>query len=149
VNENEGRGVIKETNPKDGIGFDKAPMFSYIPRGVIAELGLAMLEGGHKYGRHNYRPAGVRVSIYLDAADRHMSAFWEGEDNDPDSKATLSHITKAIASLTVLRDSMIQSNFIDDRPPRSNVNWKELHAETKKLNEQYPNPLPPYTEKPL
>jgi hypothetical protein len=93
----------KETNPKDGVGFNKSPMFSYIPRPVVAEVGLAMMEGGHKYRRHNYRAAGVTASIYLDAADRHMSAFWEGEDFDPDSKAKLSHITKAIASLIVLR----------------------------------------------
>jgi hypothetical protein len=44
---------------------------------------------------------------------------------------------------------MIQGNWVDDRPPKSKVNWAELHAETKKLNEQYPNPKPPCTERPI
>jgi hypothetical protein len=104
----------KDTNPKDGIGIRKTP-WSVIPMRVIAELGLALLEGACKYRRHNYRVAGVRASVYMDATFRHLAAWWEGEDVDPDSN--LSHITKAIASLTVLRDSMISGNWNDDRPP--------------------------------
>lgn len=106
----------KQTNPKDLIGVNKAPM-STVPANVMAELGVAMLEGASKYGRHNYRVAGVRASVYYDATIRHLFAWWEGEDLDPDSG--MSHITKAIASLTVLRDAMIQGMSTDDRPPRS------------------------------
>ena len=29
--------TTKQTNPKDGVGFNKSPMFSYISRPVIAE----------------------------------------------------------------------------------------------------------------
>lgn len=136
----------KPSNPKDAVGVNKSPMMSYVPQSVIAELGIAMMEGGHKYGRHNYRAVGVRASIYADATARHLAAWWEGEDFDPDSAALLSHITKAIASLTVLRDSMIQGNFQDDRPPKSSMDWQALHAETKALNEQYPNPVSSITE---
>lgn len=39
----------------------------------------------------------------------------EGEDIDEESG--LSHITKAITSLVVLRDAMIQGTLEDDRPP--------------------------------
>jgi hypothetical protein len=84
---------------------------------VVAELGLAMLEGASKYGRHNYRSAGVRASVYLDATIRHLFSWWAGEDIDPDSG--LSHITKAITSLTVLRDAQFQGLFNDDRAPRA------------------------------
>lgn len=83
----------------------------------MAEVGVAMLEGATKYGRHNYRVAGVRSSVYYDAVMRHLIAWWEGEDIDPDSK--LSHVTKAITSLVVLRDAMMQGMATDDRPPRS------------------------------
>jgi hypothetical protein len=107
---------IKDTNPKDSIGIRKAPM-STVPANVIAELGVAMLEGTAKYGRHNFRAAGVRASVYYDATMRHLMSWWEGEDVDPDSG--LSHITKAIASLTVLRDAQMQGMASDDRPPRS------------------------------
>ncbi len=107
---------VKNTNPKDAIGISKAPM-STVSAAVLMEVGVAMLEGASKYGRHNYRAAGVRASVYYDALMRHAMAWWEGEDLDPDSG--MSHITKAIATLVVLRDAMIQDKFTDDRPPRS------------------------------
>lgn len=107
---------VKDTNPKDAIGISKAPM-STVSAAVLMEVGVAMLEGASKYGRHNYRAAGVRASVYYDALMRHAMAWWEGEDIDPDSG--MSHITKAIATLVVLRDAMIQDKFTDDRPPRS------------------------------
>ena len=104
----------KDTNPKDAIGIRKAPM-SAVPTQVLLELGVAMLEGAAKYGRHNYRFAGIRSSVYFDAVVRHLFAWWEGEDIDPDSG--LSHITKAIATLVVLRDAQMQGKVVDDRPP--------------------------------
>ncbi len=88
-----------------------------LPGPVVAELGVAMLEGASKYGRHNYRSAGVRASVYLDATIRHLFSWWSGEDIDPDSG--LSHITKAVTSLTVLRDAQVQGLFNDDRAPRA------------------------------
>lgn len=104
----------KPTNPKDAVGVGRAPI-STVPLNVLLEVGNAMLEGARKYGRHNYRAAGVRHSIYVDAVFRHLAAHWEGEDIDKDSG--LPHITKAIAALVVLRDSMAQGNDTDDRPP--------------------------------
>lgn len=114
----------KLTNPKDMIGTRKAPM-STVPGNVMAEVGVAMLEGATKYGRHNYRVAGVRSSVYYDAVMRHLIAWWEGEDIDPDSK--LSHVTKAITSLVVLRDAMMQGMATDDRPPRSVTFYQNLN----------------------
>lgn len=107
-------------NPKDAVGVRKWRQFTTIPWTVLLELGVAMLEGARKYGRHNYRAAPVRASVYLDAAVAgHIIPWWEGEDLDPDT--SLSHITKAIASLTVLRDAMIQGTWIDDRPPHTDM----------------------------
>lgn len=106
----------KPTNPKDAVGIEKAPM-SAVPCGVLMELGLAMLEGARKYGRHNYRVSGVRASVYYDAAMRHLMSYWEGEDNDTDSG--ISHVTKAIACLVVLRDAKMNAKLTDDRPPGS------------------------------
>ena len=140
--------VSKATNPKDAIGTAKVPGFSVVPRRVVAELGLAMLEGAAKYGRHNYRRAGVRASVYVDALDRHLAAWWEGQDIDPDSG--ISHVTKAIASLVVLRDSMMQGNWQDDRPPRvsdSEIWVAEMNAKAKALIAKFPDPKPPCTEK--
>ena len=135
----------KDTNPKDAVGTKKVPI-TVLSFPVLGEVALAMLEGARKYGRHNYRIAGVRASVYLDAVImRHLAPFWEGEDIDNDSG--LSHITKAIAGLMVLRDSMIQGNWVDDRPPKSPNGWKdELNEKAKKVIEMYPNAVNPYTE---
>lgn len=137
---------VKESNPKDAIGTLK-PGRSNVPRTVLAELDVAMLEGAVKYGRHNYREIGVRASIYVDAADRHIDKFWEGQDIDPDSG--LHHITKAIASLTVLRDAIIQDKCIDDRPPKTDeldAFYAGLEQKVKDVAAKYPKPKFPYTE---
>ncbi len=133
----------KPSNPKDALGILKVP-YSTIPLPVLSELGVAMLEGALKYGRHNYRAIGVRASVYFDAeVARHLTLWWEGEDTDPDSG--LSHVTKAIASLVVMRDAMIQGKLIDDRPPPSPAGWQNtLNAKVKELVAKYPNPVAPY-----
>ena len=112
--------AMKPTNPKDAVGVDKVGM-SVIPAGVLMEVALGMQEGALKYGRHNYRAVGVRASVYYDATMRHLTDWWEGTDIDPDSG--LSHVTKAIASLMVLRDCMLRENVEDDRPPRMPKGW--------------------------
>lgn len=135
--------VMKPSNPKDALGIRKVPM-STVPSGVVMEIGLGMLEGACKYGRHNYRAIGVRGSVYYDAAMRHLTAWWEGEDLDPDSG--LSHITKAMASLAVLRDSMMVGNWCDDRPPQLPKGWqKKLNIGAEAILSQYPEPKTPFT----
>lgn len=121
-------------NPKDAIGSKKVTL-AVLPWRVLWQVALAMLEGALKYGRHNYRAAGVRASVYFDAAQRHIGDWWEGVDMDPDSN--LHHLDKAIAALMVARDSMLEGNFIDDRPPRGNVNMKELNDKAAALIERY------------
>jgi hypothetical protein len=130
--------VTKDSNPKDSVGTRKVP-FSVIPAPVIGELGLAMLEGALKYARHNYRVAGVRGSVYYDAALRHLTAFWEGEDIDPESG--LPHIVKVMACMAVLRDSQMIGNWVDDRPPSHVAGWQaELNDHASKLIDKYPEP---------
>ncbi len=136
----------KDTNPKDAVGIRKWRVFTTIPFTVIWELGVAMLEGSRKYGRHNYRVAGVRSSVYIDAAMGHLLSWWEGEDDDPDTG--LSHIIKSIASLTVLRDAMIHGKMVDDRPPKTDVVGlaSALQARVDDIFERIPEALPAYLE---
>jgi hypothetical protein len=136
----------KATNPKDAVGVTKAPA-STLSAQVMGEVGVAMLEGALKYGRHNFRVAGVRASVYYDAiVARHLAAWWEGEDID--AASGLSHVTKAIAGLMVLRDSMLQGNWVDDRPPKvADRGWVDkLNAKVKELLERYADPVRPYTQ---
>lgn len=138
------KGDKKDTNPKDAVGIRKVP-FSCMSGPVMAEVGLGMLEGACKYGRHNYRVIGVRASVYFDAAQRHLWGWWEGQDTDPDSG--IHHVSKLIADLMVLRDAMIRGNWVDDRPPRTEDKWvAEANDKAAAILDRYPNPVPAYTE---
>lgn len=134
----------KDTNPKDRLGVQRPPL-STVSGPVLFEIGAAMLEGAAKYGRHNYRVVGVRSSVYFDATMRHLWAWWEGQDIDPDSG--MSHVSKAIASLVVLRDAQIHGKVDnDDRPPPTDERWlADIRERVKTILETYPDGPAPYT----
>ena len=135
----------KDTNPKDIIGMKKAPM-STLSCPVLFEMGLGMLEGARKYGRHNYRAMGVSATVYYDAAMGHLMDWFEGEDIDPDSG--MSHVTKAMTALVVLRDSMLMENWIDDRPLRNpnKLFKKSFNPKAEAIIEKIPDAVVPYLE---
>ncbi len=136
-------------NPKHAFGLSK-PCLSAVPIPPLMEAAMGMGEGAWKYGRHNYRHTRIYASIYFDAVMRHMFAWWEGEDTDPDSG--LHHVTKALCSLLVLRDAQIRGMDEDDRPPRSEAEWlnemtKVWRERQAKFLNQYGATKPPHTEK--
>jgi len=131
----------KPSNPKDIGAASKVP-FDRLPMVVVAEAAVALHEGDRKYGYHNWRKEGVQSGVYISASLRHILDWQEGQDIDPDSG--MSHITKAIAGLMVLRDGMIQGNWVDTRP-RGCSGWIEaLNAKTQEINERYPDRAAPF-----
>jgi hypothetical protein len=140
--------TLKSTNPKDSIGVRKPRCYHVLSGHVQRLVSLAMMEGAMKYGSHNYRVAGVRASVYYDATLEHLDSYWEGETTDPDSG--LPHVIKAIASLYVLADAIVQGKCEDDRPPNF-VNLQEfkksLQPIVDDLFRKYPNPVKGYTQK--
>ena len=91
------------------------PSYSVIPVRALRGVMHAFRNGADKYGRLNWRNTRKTLaSLYFDAAMDHMSSWWEGEDNAKDSG--LNHIDHAIAGLLILRDSMLDGGFDDDRP---------------------------------
>lgn len=104
----------KKTNPKDAIGGTKLPL-DLIPDTGLAYTALAFLEGALKYGRFNWRIAGVRWSVYEAAMRRHLWKVKEGEWTDPVTKVP--HIGSIMACLMILADAYEQGMLIDDRPP--------------------------------
>jgi len=140
--------TLKDTNPKDSIGIRKPRCYHVLSGHVDRLVSIAMMEGAMKYGAHNYRIAGVRASVYYDATREHLDSYWEGETTDPDSG--LPHVIKAIASLYVLADAMLQGKCEDDRPPNF-FKLADLKAEYQvvvdKLFEKYPNPVGAYTQR--
>ena len=107
---------IKDTNPKDSIGAKKLPMH-LIPGTAKAALSVAFLEGALKYGKYNWRVAGVRGSIYLDAMERHLEKYKNGEDFDPDTKVP--HLASVMACAAIIIDAKVCGKLTDDRPPRA------------------------------
>jgi hypothetical protein len=103
---------LKETNPKQSIGDTKIPLHLWPETATILGA-LGLLDGERKYGRANFRAMGVRASTYVDACKRHLNAWFEGEDNDPDSG--LPHFSHALACLAILVDSQVIGNMTDDR----------------------------------
>jgi hypothetical protein len=104
--------TLKASNPKDIIGSDKVPYHLW-PE-VASILGaLGLLDGALKYGRANWREAGVKASIYYDALRRHANAWFEGEDIDPDSG--LPHFAHMLACIAILVDADANGKLVDDR----------------------------------
>jgi hypothetical protein len=126
---------LKPTNPKDIIGSGKLPL-GLVPDTIDVQVALAFLEGGLKYGRYNWRIAGVRASIYREALDRHMKRWWNGQDRDP--KTRVKHLASISACAGILLDAELCGKLEDDRPPSAPI-WdlideqEEIIAHLKEL----------------
>ncbi len=105
--------VSKTENPKGPVGRRKAPLMSCVPSTSLAWLAEAHLDGHRKYGRLNWRQDPIRITDYLDALDRHLLAFAEGERCSPDSG--LPHLAHIMAGASILLDAKACGTLIDDR----------------------------------
>jgi hypothetical protein len=145
----------KPSNPKDLIGSDKLPLHLW-PTTATAMGCIGLLEGMLKYGRTNWRDAGVRASIYVDACKRHLDAWFEGEQVAPDSGVP--HLANALACLAIIIDAEAAGLLVDDRAYSGEgyrrlvesltphvARLKELHAgkDPRHLTIQDKKPWPP------
>lgn len=107
----------KPTNPKDRIAGSKLSA-GLVPDVARIALALAFTEGAVKYGRFNWRVAGVRASVYRDAMERHMIKWWNGQDKDP--ATTVHHLANMMACCAIILDAELYGMLNDDRPPAPN-----------------------------
>lgn len=105
----------KPTNPKDIVATTKLPLH-LIPMMTQAYLAIGHFNGLGKYGRDNWRASGVRASVYVSAALRHINSWNEGEELDPDDGVP--HLMGAITSLSILIDAQYTQTLTDDRKYR-------------------------------
>lgn len=86
--------------PSGGLKFDngKAPL-TWIPMEALQAEAQVFRFGGNKYGRNNYKK-GMQWTRLLDAALRHIYAYANGEDKDPESG--ISHLAHARCSLAMV-----------------------------------------------
>jgi len=89
----------------------KSPL-SLIPRSALMAEADVLAFGAKKYARHNWR-AGMDYSRLIDAALRHLLAFNDGEDVDPETG--LSHLAHARCCLAFLIEYQTTHPERDDR----------------------------------
>jgi len=111
------------TNPKDLIGSKKVSS-TKLPAVAIIHGAHAMMDGARKYGPYNWRKNKVVASIYIDAAQRHLLSWLEGEEIAEDSSAH--HLGHAIACCAILLDAQETGNLVDDRPGHDKIVTKLL-----------------------
>ncbi len=102
-----------DENPKDRIGVTK-PHLHLIPSSAEIIESEVMRLGARKYGPHNWRTKRIKASVYVAAARRHLLQWFDGEDDDAESR--LSHLAHARACLGILIDAIALGQVIDDRP---------------------------------
>lgn len=131
----------KDTNPKDAIGVRKLPI-GLVPSTGINLAAVAFLEGAMKYGRYNWRVAGVKTSIYYDAAMRHMEKYWNGEECDWETGVP--HLASAIACLMIIVDAKACKKLTDDRPPFADINLQihKLEAVANQVRNRFADRTP-------
>ena len=100
-------------NPKSAFG-NKKPNLALNPPAALIYMALGFEDGAAKYGPYNWRENDVSAMVYVAAAQRHLAAWLDGEENAEDSSKP--HLGHAMACLAILADAVENDNLIDDRP---------------------------------
>ncbi len=107
-------GKLKTEKPISvGIKHDQdKPDLSLLPKEALEAMARAFMHGEKKYGRYNFR-AGMDWHRPLAAALRHLTAFNEGENIDPESNG--SHLGHALAAIAMITVYQVQNVGTDTR----------------------------------
>lgn len=105
--------INKLTPDAGGLKYDNGkPPMSLLDRKWLEGVAQVLGFGANKYAAHNWRK-GITYSRLSDAALRHLLAFNDGEDTDPESG--LSHLYHASCCLMFLSNMAITKPELDDR----------------------------------
>lgn len=106
----------KPANPKQAYGDLKAAVHT-VPPALLLGAAKAFGEGAKKYGPFNWRMSKVEAMTYVGAILRHLSAYTDGEDVDPESTTGKLHLEGIAACVGILLDCTYGGFLIDNRPP--------------------------------
>ena len=113
-------GDIPSPMAKEGVKFDSGKRrVDLVPTEAINALAEVLTAGAVKYGTHNWRK-GMDWSRVYGAAQRHMLAFWGGDDIDEESG--MPHLWHALTNIAFLVSYQALSVGRDDR-------WTQEEAE--------------------
>ena len=99
-------------NPKQFYG-DKKPPVAQLPLVAQIAASLAMLDGSNKYGFRNWRKNPVEAMTYVNAAQRHLGLWAEGEEIARDT--SVPNLGAVIACCAILLDAQLNDVLIDNR----------------------------------
>ena len=88
------------------------PNIEYIPREALEGAGRAFGFGAQKYAPHNFK-LGLAYSRLAGAIMRHLAAFMDNENADPESG--LSHLDHLLSSASMLKYMEANRPDMDDR----------------------------------
>lgn len=94
---------------------DKPPL-EYLVTSVLPDEAKVLKLGADKYGVRSWRVEKIWASTYEGAMLRHLLAWIEGEDLDPESG--LPHLAHLRANCAVVMDAQMHGTFVDDRNRR-------------------------------
>lgn len=98
---------------KEAVKFDNGkPPIGMIPRSALEAEARVLAYGAQKYARDNWRK-GFEWTRLIDAALRHLIAFNDGEDFDPETGEL--HLAHAKCALSFLIEHYYQGLGNDDR----------------------------------
>ena len=88
------------------------PRWSLVPQSALIPMVRVLEFGAKKYGDYNW-VKGLSIRETCESLKRHLDAFMEGEDDDPESK--LSHIGHIQCNALFLSWMMENRKDLDDR----------------------------------
>jgi len=98
---------------EEGIKFDKGKLqWHQLPLDAIEEIINVYMKGADVYGYENWKK-GFEYSRIYDAAIRHLSEFWKGNQKDQDTE--LYHLAQAAWNCITLLWMDINRKGVDDR----------------------------------
>ena len=124
-------------DPKGQAGSLKAPL-GLVPPHAMEQTAWVHKLGADKYGPWNWRETGVCASTYVNAILRHLNAWRDGEDLDPESG--ISHLAHVACSANILMDAEYCGKLQDDRNttlPHTDPaedDWSPLDEEDPKIS---------------
>lgn len=100
-------------NDKKSLKYDTGKLrWDLLPVEALEQVIRVFMYGAQKYSDHNWT-YGMKWSKHFNAALRHLSSFWKGEDIDPESG--LHHMAHAAACALIVLQYTFYNKKFDDR----------------------------------
>jgi hypothetical protein len=100
-------------------GGQRKPPWHLVPWSALAAIVRVLAKGAVKHGDRHWE-GGMLYSEHFSAALRHITAWWERDDNDPETGE--SHLAHAASRILFLLAYMLEERAdLDDRPERAAI----------------------------